>query len=73
MRGAFAVGMAWLVLAVRRLMGSVTVLVGMGREAMVDFLRGAAGIVNATGAWVMVCSGIPMAVLKSASPVSVSP
>ena len=56
--GAFAFGMAGLILSVTLLMISVTALVGMGREAMLDFLRRSTGIVKAIGAWMMIFAGI---------------
>ena len=40
------------------LMIAVTVLVGLGRESMVDFLRRSTGVVKATGAWMMMFAGI---------------
>jgi hypothetical protein len=56
--GAFATGMAGLILSVTLLMIAVTVLVGMGRQAMLDFLRRSTGVVKATGAWMMMFAGI---------------
>ncbi|MEE3231466.1 MAG: cytochrome c biogenesis protein CcdA [Candidatus Thermoplasmatota archaeon] len=56
--GAFAFGMAGLILSVTLLMVTVTALVGMGRQAMLDFLRRSTGIVKATGAWMMMFAGI---------------
>jgi len=56
--GAFAFGMAGLILSVTLLMVTVTALVGMGRQAMLDVLRRSTGIVKATGAWMMMFAGI---------------
>ena len=56
--GAFAFGMTGLILSVTMLMIAVTVLVGLGRESMLDFLRRSTGIVKATGAWMMMFAGI---------------
>ena len=56
--GAFAFGMAGLFLSVTMLMIAVTVLVGLGRQSMLDFLRRSTGIVKATGAWMMMFAGI---------------
>lgn len=56
--GAFATGMAGLILSVTLLMITVTVLVGMGRQAVLDFLRRSTGVVKATGAWMMMFAGI---------------
>ena len=60
--GAFAFGMAGLVLSVTMLMIAVTVLVGLGRQSMLDFLRRSTGIVKATGAWMMMFAGIGLLV-----------
>ncbi|MEC8938751.1 MAG: hypothetical protein VX999_03150, partial [Candidatus Thermoplasmatota archaeon] len=43
---------------VTMLMVLVTGLVGMGRQAMIGFLRRSTGIVKATGAWMMMFAGI---------------
>ena len=40
------------------LMVLVTGLVGMGRQAMIGFLRRSTGIVKATGAWMMMFAGL---------------
>tara|TARA_B100001013_G_scaffold219790_1_gene134170 strand:+ start:100 stop:1545 length:1446 start_codon:yes stop_codon:yes gene_type:complete len=56
--GAFVSGMTGLVLSVTMLMIAVTVLVGLGRESMLDFLRRSTGVVKATGAWMMMFAGI---------------
>ena len=56
--GAFAFGMTGLILSVTMLMIAVTVLVGLGRQSMLDFLRRSTGIVKATGAWMMMFAGI---------------
>jgi hypothetical protein len=50
--------MAGLILSVTTLMIAVTVLVGLGRQSMLDFLRRSTGIVKATGAWMMMFAGI---------------
>ena len=60
--GAFAFGMAGLILSVTLLMITVTALIGMGRQAMLDFLRRSTGIVKATGAWMMIFAGIGLLV-----------
>ena len=54
--------MAGLILSVTLLMVSVTALVGMGRQAMLDFLRRSTGIVKATGAWMMIFAGLGLLV-----------
>jgi hypothetical protein len=55
--GAFLSGMLGLVLSATILMIAVTALVGMGRQAMLDFLRRSTGVVKATGAWMMMFAG----------------
>ena len=60
--GAFAFGMAGLILSVTMLMIAVTVLVSLGRQSMLDFLRRSTGIVKATGAWMMMFAGIGLLV-----------
>jgi hypothetical protein len=56
--GAFLSGMLGLVLSATILMITVTALVGMGRQAMLDFLKRSTGIVKATGAWMMMFAGV---------------
>ncbi len=56
--GAFVSGMTGLILSVTMLMIAVTVLVGLGRQSMLDFLRRSTGVVRATGAWMMMFAGI---------------
>ena len=56
--GAFISGMTGLILSVTMLMIAVTVLVGLGRQSMLDFLRRSTGMVKATGAWMMMFAGI---------------
>ena len=56
-QGAFISGLGGLILSVTTLMILVTVMVGMGRQAMVGFLRRSTGIVKATGAWMMMFAG----------------
>jgi cytochrome c-type biogenesis protein len=60
--GAFVTGMAGLMLSVSLLMVSVTVLVGLGRQAMIDRLRRSTAVVKATGAWMMMFAGIGLLV-----------
>ncbi|HJM18771.1 MAG TPA: cytochrome c biogenesis protein CcdA [Candidatus Thalassarchaeaceae archaeon] len=56
--GALVMGMSGLVLSASLLMISVTVLVGMGRNAMIDRLRKSTALVKATGAWMMMFAGL---------------
>ena len=56
------VGEGALMLSVTMLMVMVTGLVGMGRQAMIGFLRKSTGIVKATGAWMMMFAGIGLLV-----------
>ena len=60
--GAFVFGMAGLILSVTLLMITITVLVGLGRQATIDFLRRSTGIVKATGAWMMMFAGVGLLV-----------
>ena len=60
--GAFIAGLGGLILSVTILMVMVTGLVGMGRQAMIGFLRKSTGIVKATGAWMMMFAGIGLLV-----------
>ena len=60
--GAFISGLGGLILSVTLLMILVTGLVGMGRQAMIGFLRRSTGIVKATGAWMMMFAGIGLLV-----------
>ncbi|MEC9351644.1 MAG: cytochrome c biogenesis protein CcdA [Candidatus Thermoplasmatota archaeon] len=57
-KGAFVAGLGGLILSVTMLMILVTGLVGMGRQAMIGFLRRSTGIVKSTGAWMMMFAGI---------------
>ena len=57
-KGAFISGLGGLMLSVTLLMIIVTGLVGMGRQAMIGFLRRSTGIVKATGSWMMMFAGI---------------
>ena len=57
-KGAFISGLSGLMLSVTLLMIIVTGLVGMGRQAMIGFLRRSTGIVKATGSWMMMFAGI---------------
>ena len=61
-QGAFISGLGGLILSVTTLMILVTVMVGMGRQAMVGFLRRSTGIVKATGAWMMMFAGFGLLV-----------
>ena len=56
--GAFVFGMSGLMISVSLLMIAVTVLVGMGRDAMIDRLRRSTAIVKATGSWMMMFAGL---------------
>jgi cytochrome c-type biogenesis protein len=55
---AFIAGLGGLIISVTMLMIIVTVLVGMGRQAMIAFLRRSTGVVKATGAWMMMFAGV---------------
>ena len=60
--GAFVAGLGGLILSVTMLMVMVTVLVGMGRQAMISFLRRSTGVVKATGSWMMIFAGLGLLV-----------
>jgi hypothetical protein len=55
-------GMSGLMLSVSLLMVAVTVLVGLGQQATLDFLRRSTAIVKATGAWMMMFAGVGLLV-----------
>jgi|TARA_B100000959_G_scaffold177410_1_gene185582 cytochrome c-type biogenesis protein len=56
-KGTLIMGMSGLMISVSFLMVAVTVLVGMGRGAMIESLRSYSAIVKATGAWMMIFAG----------------
>jgi hypothetical protein len=60
--GAFVMGMSGLMLSVSLLMVAVTVLVGLGQQATLDFLRRSTAMVKATGAWMMMFAGVGLLV-----------
>jgi cytochrome c-type biogenesis protein len=60
--GAFVTGMSGLMLSVSLLMVAVTVLVGLGQQATLDFLRRSTAMVKATGAWMMMFAGVGLLV-----------
>lgn len=51
-------GLGGLMVSVSLLMIAVTVIVGMGRQRFIGFLRRSTGIIKATGAWMMMFAGI---------------
>ena len=44
------------------LMVAVTVLVGMGRQVMINFLRRATGMIKMVGSWMMIMAGIGLTI-----------
>jgi len=50
-------GLGGLMVSVSLLMIAVTVIVGMGRQKFIGFLRRSTGIIKATGAWMMMFAG----------------
>ena len=42
------------------LMIAVTVLVGLGRQVMINFLRRATGMIKMVGSWMMIMAGISL-------------
>ena len=60
--GAFVAGLGGLILSVTLLMVMETLLVVMGRQAMISFLRRSTGVVKATGSWMMIFAGLGLLV-----------
>jgi hypothetical protein len=44
------------------LMIFVTVMVGMGRQVMINFLKRATGMIKLVGSWMMIMAGITLTV-----------
>ena len=51
-------GLAGLMLGLLLLMIAVTMLVGFGRQVMINFLRRATGIIKLVGSWMMIMAGV---------------
>jgi len=44
------------------LMVAVTMLVGLGRQVMINFLRRATGMIKLVGSWMMIMAGIGLTI-----------
>ncbi|MDP6870284.1 MAG: hypothetical protein QGI21_05885 [Candidatus Poseidoniaceae archaeon] len=56
--GAIFSGLAGLMLGLLMLMIAVTMMVGLGRQVMINFLRRATGIIKLVGSWMMIMAGV---------------
>jgi len=59
---AIAFGVAGLMFGLLILMVGVTMLVGMGRQVMINFLRRATGMIKMVGSWMMIMAGIGLTI-----------
>ena len=57
---AVTLGIGGLMLGLLILMISVTMLVGLGRQVMINFLRRATGMIKLVGSWMMIMAGISL-------------
>ncbi len=57
---AITLGIGGLMLGLLILMIAVTVLVGLGRQVMINFLRRATGMIKMVGSWMMIMAGISL-------------
>jgi cytochrome c-type biogenesis protein len=55
---AIGVGIGGLMIGLLVLMVAVTMLVGLGRSVMINFLRRATGMIKLVGSWMMIMAGI---------------
>ena len=68
---AIGFGIAGLMVGLLVLMIAVTMLVGMGRQVMINFLRRATGHIKMIGSWMMIMAGIGLTIyLTNAEAVS---
>jgi len=69
---AIAFGIAGLMVGLLVLMVAVTMLVGMGRQVMINFLRRATGHIKMIGSWMMIMAGVGLTIyLTNAEAVNV--
>ena len=54
------VGIGGLMIGLLFLMVFVTVMVGMGRQVMINFLRRSTGMIKMIGSWMMIMAGISL-------------
>ena len=59
-RTATGVGIGGLMIGLLVLMVFVTVMVGMGRQVMINFLRRSTGMIKMVGSWMMIMAGISL-------------
>ena len=57
---AITLGIGGLMVGLLILMIAVTVLVGLGRQVMINFLRRATGMIKLVGSWMMIMAGISL-------------
>ena len=57
---AITLGIGGLMVGLLILMIAVTVLVGLGRQVMINFLRRATGMIKMVGSWMMIMAGISL-------------
>ena len=58
-------GLSGLMIGLLLLMISVTVIVSLGRQVMIDFLRKSTGMIKMIGSWMMMFAGIGLILLMS--------
>jgi hypothetical protein len=59
---AIGVGLGGLMIGLLVLMVFVTVMVGMGRQVMINFLRRSTGMIKMVGSWMMIMAGISLTI-----------
>ncbi len=59
---ATGVGLGGLMIGLLVLMVFVTVMVGMGRQVMINFLRRSTGMIKMVGSWMMIMAGISLTI-----------
>ena len=58
-------GLSGLMIGLLLLMISVTVVVSMGRQVMIDFLRRSTAMIKMVGSWMMMFAGIGLILIMS--------
>jgi hypothetical protein len=59
---AITFGIGGLMIGLLILMVAVTMLVGLGRQVMINFLRRATGMIKLVGSWMMIMAGIGLTI-----------
>ena len=59
---AITTGIGGLMIGLLILMVAVTMLVGLGRQVMINFLRRATGMIKLVGSWMMIMAGIGLTI-----------